>query len=440
MARFLFASTPLAAHSATPRPIVRRLVERGHDVTWYAGRAYADRIRATGARYEPMVEALDLSTGDPFDWFPHVRELKGLKAIKATFAEFFLAQIEPTVADLERILRNQPADVVVSDILLGRATNILRGRGGPPPAILNDTALPPPEPDFPPWGRGLRPWRGPLNRPRNRAVASMVRFLFRELDAEYDAIRRRLGLAPDDRWLFDAGTSGFLHLQGTVPEFEYPHPDLAPAVHFVGPFRPDPPGSWVPPDWWGDLDGSRPVVHLTQGTIRANGGELIRPAIEALGREDVLVVATTGAVRVDELGPLPANVRTAPFIPYEELLPRADVFLSNGGYVGTNLALRHGVPVVLVGNTEDKAEIGARVVYTGVGVHLPTVTPRPAAIRQAVRSVLRDPSYRDAASRVQKSMAGRDATATSVELLERLAEEQRPIGRTDRPLTLQESR
>jgi UDP:flavonoid glycosyltransferase YjiC (YdhE family) len=66
---------------------------------------------------------------------------------------------------------------------------------------------------------------------------------------------------------------------------------------------------------------------------------------------------------------------------------------------------------------------------------LTTLTPRPAAIRRAVRTVLSDPRYRGAAAVVQRSMAGHDATTTSVELLERLAVEQRPIGR-DAPARL----
>jgi UDP:flavonoid glycosyltransferase YjiC (YdhE family) len=436
MSRFLFASTPVAAHSATPGPIVRRLVERGHDVVWYAGRAHAGRVAATGARHAPMVDALDLSMGDPYDWFPHIRGLAGIDAIKATLREMSLGQIEPGVADLERILAHFPADVVVGDLLAGRTTAAVHDRGGPVGAVLNDIPLAPPQPDFPPWGKGLLPWAGPLNRPRNRLLHATLRRAFRDLDGDYTAVRARLGLGPDTRWLFEAGESRHLHLQGTVPEFEYPHPEMTPHVHFVGAFRPDSPPSWRPPGWWDELDGSRPVVHLTQGTIRARPAELMRPAIEALAGQDTLVVATTGAVRPDELGPLPRNVRTAPFIPYDALLAKADVFLTNGGYVGTNLALSHGVPVVVVGATEDKAEVGARVSYAGVGLALPTVTPRPGAIRHAVRLVLRDPAYREAARVVQRSMAGCDATRTSVELLERLAVEQRPIGRDDRPTVL----
>ena len=162
MSRFLFASTPIAAHSATPRPIVRSLVERGHEVVWYAGRAYADRIRATGARYEPLVEALDFSMGNPYDWFPHLRDLDGIRAIKAGFRDLLLNQIPAQVEDIERILSAFPADAVVNDLLLGRTTNVVDERGGPVNAVVSDTALSPPYPDFPPWGRGLAPVGRPV--------------------------------------------------------------------------------------------------------------------------------------------------------------------------------------------------------------------------------------------------------------------------------------
>jgi UDP:flavonoid glycosyltransferase YjiC (YdhE family) len=44
--------------------------------------------------------------------------------------------------------------------------------------------------------------------------------------------------------------------------------------------------------------------------------------------------------------------------------------------------------------TEDKPEVAARVAWAGCGRDLRTGTPRPDAIRRAVREVLTTPSYR----------------------------------------------
>ena len=49
------------------------------------------------------------------------------------------------------------------------------------------------------------------------------------------------------------------------------------------------------------------------------------------------------------------------------LLPKTDVFLTNGGYGGVQLALRHGLPIVVTGGQEDKPEVAARVAWAGVG-------------------------------------------------------------------------
>jgi len=103
----------------------------------------------------------------------------------------------------------------------------------------------------------------------------------------------------------------------------------------------------------------------------------------------VLVVVTTGTGDPAALGRLPANVRVAPFIPYERLLERASLFVTNGGYIGTNLALHHGVPIVQIGATEEKPEIGARIAHAGVGVAMKRL-PSVARLRATILRTLGD--------------------------------------------------
>jgi UDP:flavonoid glycosyltransferase YjiC (YdhE family) len=54
----------------------------------------------------------------------------------------------------------------------------------------------------------------------------------------------------------------------------------------------------------------------------------------------------TGGRPLDTLPPLPANARAAAYLPYDELLPRTAVYVTNGGYGGVQYALRHGVPIL----------------------------------------------------------------------------------------------
>ncbi len=132
------------------------------------------------------------------------------------------------------------------------------------------------------------------------------------------------------------------------------------------------------------------------------------------------MVVTTGGIDPATLGDLPANVRTAPFVPYELLLAKASAFVTNGGYIGTNLALHHGVPIVQVGDTEEKAEIGARVKHFGVGAAFKK-TPSAPRLRKAVRDVLDNAALRNRVARLALEYRRHDAPAESAQLLVDLA-------------------
>lgn len=132
--------------------------------------------------------------------------------------------------------------------------------------------------------------------------------------------------------------------------------------------------------------------------------ELVRPALDALADENVLVVVATGGRPVSELGELPANARAAEFLPYDLLFPLTAVLVTNGGFGGVHFALEHGVPIVIAGDTEDKPEVATRVSWSGVGINLKTGHPKPDAIRSAVETVLSSPRYREAAERAAEQI------------------------------------
>jgi MGT family glycosyltransferase len=165
------------------------------------------------------------------------------------------------------------------------------------------------------------------------------------------------------------------------------------------------------------------VVLVTQGTINNDFDQLIRPAIRALAEQNVLVVVTTGSKNAEEVGidPLPSNVRVQRFIPYAHLIPHVDLLLTNGGYGSIQIALAHGVPVVAIGKTEDKAEIANRVNWSGVGIGLKERTATEAQIRNAVQTVLNTPTYAARAEAMRYELAGLDAAKIGADLLEELA-------------------
>ncbi|WP_152363045.1 glycosyltransferase [Microlunatus speluncae] len=435
MSTFVFASIPVQAHTTNPMPIAARLVRRGHTVLWYAGRAFHDRIAGTGAEPVAFTDQPDYGGQSVDEAFPEFQGKSGPAMIGQGFEKIFVGHAPQRVADLRRITAAHPVDAFLTEGL-SFGVGLLAELEGIGWATFGDGPLPYQDADTPPFGPGLLPLPGPLGRLRNRLVGGFAsKIIFGPTERAYQRIRADLGLPPDPVSALARVASPMLHLQGCTPSFEYPRADLPGHFHWIGALRPDP-VPWQPPPWWPRLSEGRPVVHVTQGSLRPDPTELIMPTISALAAEPVLVVVTTGGLDRTALerdhGPLPDNCIVAPWLPYDELLGSADVFVTNGGYTGVTTALAHGVPIVQAGTTEEKAEIAARIAWSGVGIRLGRTHPAPERVRAAVRRVLAEPGFRTAATAVRTELAEHDAAEEGADLMERLASTRRPVMRDDR--------
>lgn len=418
-ANIVFATTPADGHTVPALPIARTLIERGHRVRWYAGRKYADRIRAIGAEYLPMSEH-DFSLVGLDEYFPERAQLSGVAKLKFDMTVAFAQPTRTHLADLRAALDREPADLIVGDTGMV-AGPMLTELEGPPFAALGISVVGFPSDDVPPFGLGLRPTSSAVGTIRNRLLHTFVRrTLFAAMSRAVNEIRTDRGLPTRDEIVFEYMLHAALYLQLGAQGFEYPQRDLPKHVRFVGPVRPQPIEGWTEPDWWQDLDAGKPVILLNQGTVATDPNELLRPGLAALADQDVLVVAVTGGRAPGELGQLPANARVERFIPFEKLLPKVDVLVTNAGFGAVQLALAAGVPIVAAGKTEDKIEVAGRVAYSGVGINLRTQTPEPGAIADAVRRVLSEDRYRRRAAELQSEIAAAGREVGAADRLEGL--------------------
>ncbi|MBJ8348773.1 glycosyltransferase [Antrihabitans sp. YC2-6] len=418
--RVLIASTPIAGHVNPALPIARALIERGHSVRWYTGQLHRKAVEATGATFEPIVEATDPLGATPDSLFPERVGLTRLAGLKFDLKHLFLDEVPGQLRDLQRIAAESPVDVVLADPGL-MAAALLHELGGPKFVTYGISILPIPSRDVPPIGSGKKPG-SVLARWQNRLLLPLVpRVLFGDVHRHYQQVRARIGLPPTRSSVFDLCASPDLYLQGSTASFEFPRTDLPAQVHFVGPLLPELSADRDLPEWWADLDESRPVVLVNQGTIATDLTDLIGPALEGLATENVTVIATGGAGTAGLTMPVPANARVEAFVPFGALLPRCDVMVTNGGYGGVQFALANGVPLVIAGATEDKPDIAARIEWSGVGVDLHTHRPSADQIRDAVRTVLSDDRYRMRAKRIQREVEQLDTVGTCVVLIEQVS-------------------
>ena len=424
MQDILFASVPIHGHVAPLLPLVRHFVQRGDRVRFITGSRFAEAVRDAGAEHIALTGLADFDDRTVVENLPPGRDgLSPVKAIAFDMEHIFIRPVRDQYAAVRAALGARPADALIVDptFFAGSVIAALPAAERPPVIVAGVLPLSYPSRDVAPFGTGTPPMPGVLGRLRNAVLATMTRtVVFGRVQRVADEVQCALiGIPmgwPFLEWLPHADAV----IQLAVPSFEYPRPDAPDTLHFTGPAFAPTSGHGLP-DWWGDLDAAPSVVHVTQGTI-ANDDltELILPTIRGLAGGDVLVVVSTGGVPVDRLGELPPNVRAAEFLPYAELFAHTDVFVTNGGYGGTQFALSHGVPIVVAPGKEDKVEVAARVAWSGVGINLKTQRPTPDAIAAAVNTVLEEPRFRAAAQRIGADIEASPGAAGFAETVDRV--------------------
>lgn len=199
--------------------------------------------------------------------------------------------------------------------------------------------------------------------------------------------------------VFDAmGQKSDLLLQIGTPGFEYTRSDLSKNIRFIGALLPYTANKKQAPEI--DevvLRKYSKVILVTQGTLEKDPEKIIVPTLEAFKDSNYLVIATTGGSKTQELiDRYPQeNIMIRDFIPFNEIMPHCNVYVTNGGYGGVMLGIENKLPLVVAGVHEGKNEINARVGYFKLGIDLKTEFPKPEQIKQSVEKVLSNSVYLD---------------------------------------------
>jgi MGT family glycosyltransferase len=439
----LLVSTPAMGHLNPMLGIGRILVADGHEVMGLTSNYLRDRVEAIGAKFRGFLPPADIDNRNVAELFPEVMAAPpGPKMLRLALEQAFTNFMVPQYHSIRQALAEFPADVIMGDHLMMGVLPMLLGPRAQRPGVvlLGTTYLILRRDDGAPNDAGIPPASSEAQQKEYAAR-------FQEFEAEvFGPVGRhintclsQIGVKPLNKNLYDAMVElPDAYLQLTVPRFEMPRRQMASSVHFVGPL-PIVPGQAPIPAWQDDLNDSRKVVLVTQGTL-TNGdfSEMIIPALQALANQpDIVVVVTLGGKPVEALasampGPLPDNVRVAPYLPFEWILSKIDAFVTNGGYGSVNQALSFGVPIVTAGKFADRGDVSARVAWSGVGVDLATNAPTVDALRAGVRAVLDDPKYRAQAALYAEQARGIDTQSEILRILGQLADS-KPQARAKAP-------
>lgn len=401
MSKILIACAAADGHVNPFLPTVSHLLNCGHEIVWLCGRAYQEKIEAVGATFLGVPESFDPKGMDIYEFKPELKKLKGIAQIKFYIKTWCYDMAKPTVDIVEGILDNFEPDIYISDPMI-YGPYIMAEKYNKPSINLHVIPLALSSKDHGPFGTGIGPTENIFGKLRIHFLNFIVdNFLFRDLKKHGNSMRMEMGLEPYQHIFDDFLKNTTSVLTTTVPGFDYIRSDIPNNIKYIGPILPKVKSNFVEPEWWSELQDDRPVILVNQGTIANDITELILLTIQALKDQNVLVIAVP---LKEETKDFSANVKTAEFIPFANLLPFVDLMITNGGFGATHMALAHGIPIVCSGGSEDKMEVAARVAYSGCGVNIKKLRPAPDKIQIAVQEVLNNPSYKENAKRLQKEI------------------------------------
>ncbi|MBV9314538.1 MAG: hypothetical protein JO100_12585 [Pseudonocardia sp.] len=143
---------------------------------------------------------------------------------------------------------------------------------------------------------------------------------------------------------------------------------------------------------WRPTADSGPLALISLGTTVNDKPDLFRHCAEAFADTEWQLVMTVGG-RFDPaaLGPLPANVEVHRWLPHEQVLRHASVFVCQGGMGSVQQSMYHAVPMVVIPHHHEQQANAERIAELGLGHVLARESLTADLVRDTVLRVANDP-------------------------------------------------
>lgn len=375
--------------------VARRLVDRGHHVTVLGEDSMASDVEAIGARFRAWTTAPNRPDRrpehDPYrDW-----ECKSpFQLFDRLMDRQFVGPAPAYAADVAAAVADERPDLILCTFFAYGAMVAAEAAGIPFDVLMPNAYILPVE-GMPPFGLGAPPAKGALGRARDRVLTSLI---VRQWDKGVPALnelRADLGLDPLESF-FDQAHRARRHLVLTSAAFDLPA-ELPAHARYLGPVLDDP--TWTSGQTWVEPPGDDPLVLVGMSSTFQDQIGCLQRIVDALATMPVRGLVTTGPAFDPGDISAPANVSVVAAAPHSEVLQRAAAVITHGGHGTVVRALAADVPMVVMHHGRDQADNARRITLRGAGVSVKR-TAKPAAIATALRRVLDDPSYREAAGRL----------------------------------------
>ncbi|WDH96691.1 glycosyltransferase [Paenibacillus urinalis] len=372
MSKIIFFSIPAHGHTNPTLPVVRELVNRGHEVWYYSFLEFQEKIQAAGASFIACDEYLPKLSPEELDR----KAGKDFAALIEMVADTTIALDAKVCKELQEY---QP-DCIVSDSLsfwgklFAKKLNI--------PYICSTTTFAFNQHTARLMKRSF--WellRMVLGMPRINKKMKMLR------DHGYD-VRSFISIVQNDN---DTNTIVY-----TSKEFQPMANTFSERYAFVGPSI-----RTLSPQENNIKD--RQVIYISLGTVLNKNREFYNNCINAFAQSNYTVVMSVGEkTEIKSLGIIPNNFVVRNTVDQISVLQTADAFITHSGMNSVSESLYFGVPMVLFPQHSEQKMVANRVAELGAGVLLKG--KKRADLAASVTEVLTNLKYEENAKKLSKSL------------------------------------
>jgi len=168
--------------------------------------------------------------------------------------------------------------------------------------------------------------------------------------------------------------------------------------------------------------GEAPVVITFGSMTHDDPARVTAILLEAIRMVNCRAVIQKGWSGLGGL-PLPPDVYVTEFVPHAWIFPHAAAVVHHGGAGTSAAAFRAGVPAVFVPHNFDQPVWGELAHEMGLTVEpIPIQELNAERLANALKTVLKTPSYKQAASALREKIVAEQGVKRARELIEELAE------------------
>jgi UDP:flavonoid glycosyltransferase YjiC (YdhE family) len=216
-------------------------------------------------------------------------------------------------------------------------------------------------------------------------------------------------------------------------------------TYYVGPLAKPATDRSSLPEWAAELNPAKPLVYITLGggAGPVGGPEFYTLLFDALSREDIQVVASTGSrITREDIPKPPANFRLETWVPGQAVIEMADLVVYPGGYGTTMELVRAGTPGLVIPFHTEQESNGRRLEQQGAGMMLlsavegaviqekpwfgscfsymvfPKTSLSPSILRSSIKRLLEDPVYAQKADHLRATASSYPGASLAADLVE----------------------